>query len=157
MPGLLTFAVENNRLALMARDVQEVVRAVATAPLPGAPEPVVGVINVRGTLVPVLDIRARFGWTTTPLALEQHFILARAGPRLVALWVDRALELLEVATEAITAPDEVVPGARYVGGVVRLADGVLVIHDLARFLSLDEAHELDSVLATAEPAAGATT
>jgi purine-binding chemotaxis protein CheW len=68
---------------------------VAVAPLPRAPPIVEGVINVRGTLVPVLDIRLRFGMSPHPPTLDQHLIIATSGAHVVALRVDRALELVE--------------------------------------------------------------
>jgi purine-binding chemotaxis protein CheW len=64
----------------------------------------------------------------------------------VALRVDRVQELVSVNREAVE-PAAVAPGAEYVAGVARLTDGLLVIHDLEAFLSLDEARVLDSALA----------
>jgi purine-binding chemotaxis protein CheW len=149
VPDLLAFALGEHRLALIASAVVEVARVVATEPLPGAPAIVEGAINVRGTLVPVLDIRARFGLPAAEISLDQHLIIAQAGPRRVALRVDRALELVRVDEDAIEPSEEVVPGARYVGGVAKLSDGVLVFHDLERFLALDEGAALDAALGAA--------
>jgi purine-binding chemotaxis protein CheW len=120
---------------------------VAVAPLPRAPPIVEGVINVRGALVPVLDIRQRFGLAPQPLALDQHLIIAQSGSRVVALRVDRALDLVDVEENAIESAATLTPGAKYVTGIARLPDGVLVIHDLERFLSLDEARGVDDAVA----------
>jgi len=147
MPELLVFALDAHRFALPAEAVIAVVRVVASAPLPGAPEIVEGVINVRGTIVPVLDVRVRFGFPGTEVDPDQHLVVARAGPRVVALRVDRALTLLTIPDDAIEPVECVAPGARLVAGVARLPDGVLVIHDLERFLSLDEGKRLDAALA----------
>lgn len=152
MVSLLSFEVAGQSFALPARLLREVVRAVAITPLPKAPPIIEGVINVRGTVVPVLDIRQRFGLTPIPLAPDQHLLIAQAGPRLVALRVDRALELLAVDEGAIEAAGRVAPGAEYVAGIATLADGLLVIHDLERFLSLEEAVQVDAVVAGAAPA-----
>jgi purine-binding chemotaxis protein CheW len=94
----------------------------------------------------VLDIRGRFGLPSTPLAPEQHLLIAQAGTRLVALRVDRAIELVGVDEDAIESAARVAPGAEYVAGIAKLPDGVLVIHDLERFLSLDEARDLDAAV-----------
>ena len=149
MPDLLVFALGEHRFALAASSVVEVVRVVAAAALPGAPAIVEGVINARGTLVPVLDIRARFGLRPAAIDADQHLILARAGARLVALRVDRALELMSVPAEAIEPTERVAPGVPLVKGCARLADGLLVIHDLDRFLSLDEGTALDAAFSAA--------
>jgi purine-binding chemotaxis protein CheW len=151
MPELLVFALDEHRFGLPAEAVMEVVRVVASAPLPSAPEIVEGVINVRGAMVPVLDVRVRFGFPGTDVEPDQHLIVARAGPRVVALRVDRALALLTIPDDAFEPVERVAPGARLVAGVARLPDGVLVIHDLERFLSLEEGARLDAALA-AEPA-----
>ncbi len=140
---LLSFEVGSHRFALPASLVREVTRAVAIAVLPKAPPIVEGIINFRGTVVPVLDIRQRFGLPPAPLALEQHLIIAHAGQRLVALRVDRAVDLVGVDRDSIESAARAAPGAEYVAGIARLADGLLVIHDLESFLSLEEAGQVD--------------
>ena len=143
---LLTFDVGGRPLALPAAAVREVTWAVAVTPLPKAPPIVEGVINVRGTLVPVLDIRHRLALPAQPVALHQHFIVAHAGQRLVALRVDRALDLVSVPEEAIETAARVAPGVEYVAGIAKLPDGLIVIHDLQRFLSLAEAEQVDTAI-----------
>jgi purine-binding chemotaxis protein CheW len=124
-------------------------RAVSIAPLPRSPAIVEGVINVRGTLVPVLDIRKRFGLPASEVAPSNHLILAEAGGRKVALRVDRAHELVTVDSRDIVPADASIAGEGVVSGMARLPDGVLVIHDLERFLSLDERKATELALAEA--------
>ncbi len=143
----LVFTLETRRFALRARYVREVVRAVAISALPAAPPLMEGVVNYRGRVVPVLDIRARFGLPSAPLHPNQHFIVADAGPRLVVLRVDYAAELLEVSDGTVETWDSAAPGARLTEGFVRLPDGLVVIHDLERFLSLDEGEQVDAAVA----------
>jgi purine-binding chemotaxis protein CheW len=81
-------------------------------------------------------------------------VIAQAGPRLVALRVDRALELVTIDETAIEPAARVAPGADYVAGAAKLPDGLLVIHDLERFLSLQEAEQGDAAVAAAAPAGG---
>jgi purine-binding chemotaxis protein CheW len=108
------------------------------------------VINVRGTLVPVLNIRERFGLPASPLAPSDHLILAQAGARAVAIRVDQATGLVGVPEADIVAAPEAIPGAELVAGIARLPDGVLVIHDLERFLTLDEGVATAAALAEAQ-------
>ncbi|MGH7614355.1 MAG: chemotaxis protein CheW, partial [Gemmatimonadales bacterium] len=126
--------------------VREVVRAVAIAALPKAPPIVEGIINFRGALVPVLDIRQRFRLPPAPLAPEQHLIIAKTDSRLVALRVDRALDLVVVDQDAIESAARVAPGTEYVAGIAKLTDGLLVIHDLESFLSFEEAGQVDAAV-----------
>ncbi len=151
MVTLLGFEVDGRRFALPALLLREAVRAVAIAPLPNAPPILEGVINYRGTIVPVLDVRQRFGLPGCPLAPEQHFLIAHAGPGLVALRVDRAVDLVAVEESDIQSASQAAPGARFVAGLARLPDGLLVIHDLDRFLSLEETQQVGAALDEVAP------
>jgi purine-binding chemotaxis protein CheW len=125
-------------MALLAELVAEVVRAVEIEPLPQAPPVVSGVINVRGSLTPVIDLRRRLGLSSKPLSPDDHFIVAECGPRRVALHVDRALDLLSISDFPVQ-PLGQDASSPYASGAVALEDGVLVIYDLAAFLSAGEA------------------
>lgn len=147
--ALLTFVLGELRVGLPLACIGEVARAVAITPLPQAPAIVEGVVNVRGELAPVLDVRRRFRQPAVPLHPDQHFIFARAGARLVALRVDRVTDVLEIDARTIDSVNHVVPGAEYVRGVAKCPDGLLIIHDLETFLSLDEAAQMDHAIAGA--------
>jgi purine-binding chemotaxis protein CheW len=149
-PELLIFEVGGQRYGLPAADVREVLRAVTLTPLPHAPALVEGVINVRGTLIPVLDLRARFRLPPQPLDHTDHLIVARAAVRLVALRVDRALELARPDPAAVERAEAVVPGVVYVAHLAKLPDGIVLIHDLNTFLSHAEAAELAEALSAAD-------
>lgn len=153
---VLRFTLGDATFGLAADSVREVTRAVAIAPLPKAPPIAEGVVNVRGELVAVLDIRQRFRRPPAPLHPDQHFIVARAGPRLVALRVDRVTDLIAVELAAITPGAAAVPGAGYVRGVATLPDGLIVIGDLEEFLDLDEGRQVDNALERAGDARPAT-
>ena len=146
MPSLLLFTLDTHRFALPLAQVRETVRAVAITPLAGAPGVVEGVIDVRGTVTPVLDLRARFGLPPRPVSPDDHLVLAMAGDRPVALRVDRATDVATVSDEAITAaaPDD--PATRHLAGVARLADGLVLIGDLAAFLSQGERAAMERAL-----------
>jgi purine-binding chemotaxis protein CheW len=140
--SLVVFELDADRFALLGSQVRSALRAVAIAALPGAPSIVEGVVSVHGEIVPVLDVRRRFGFPAKPLRPDQHFLVAQAGARVIALRVDRVASVVSVGSDAID-PTAVVPGLEYLAGIARLPDGLLVIHDLERFLSLDEARQLD--------------
>jgi purine-binding chemotaxis protein CheW len=141
---LVVFEIGGVRYALPAPAVREVVRAVTIVPLPDAPPIVEGLINVRGVLVPVLDVRTRFRIPANAGAVSDHLILAWAGTRLVALRVDRAVEVAAVDARDIENAKAVVPDANYVVGVAKLPDGLVLIHDLCTFLDDAERAALDT-------------
>jgi purine-binding chemotaxis protein CheW len=143
---IVVFEAGGQRYGLPAADVREVLRAAALTPLPVAPAVIEGVLNVRGVIVPVLDLRARFRLPPKDLEPGDHLIVATLGPRVVALRADQALGLLRLPADHVEDARRLVSGAEYVAGVARLEDGLLLIHDLRTFLSASEAATLDEAL-----------
>lgn len=146
MVEILVFELAGQRCGVPAGDVREIVRAVTLLPLPGSPPVIDGVFDLRGTLVPVLDPRRPLGLPGRPMAHTDHLVVARAGARLVALRVDHATDLVRLPPEAVTAATTLTRVARALAGVVRLPDGLLLLHDLAGFLTEAEAEALDEAL-----------
>jgi purine-binding chemotaxis protein CheW len=138
----LVFQLDRWRYAIAAADAREVAPAVTVVPLPKAPRIVQGVIDLRGALVPVLDIRSRFGLPAKPLELADHLLVVSAEERVVALHVDCVIGLMRVPGDAIEDACRAVPASSYVAGVAKLPDGLVLIHDLATFLSKAEADAL---------------
>ncbi|ADO68679.1 chemotaxis protein CheW [Stigmatella aurantiaca] len=149
---VLLFVLEGQRYALPSADVRELARAVSLTPLPHAPDVVEGLLNLRGKLLPVLDLRRRFRLPPRPLSPSDHFIIARAGPRDVGLRVDRAEGLLSLEPGTLDETPRELPGVGYVAGAVKLPDGLVLVHDLRTFLSEAESLALASAL-TAVPGA----
>jgi purine-binding chemotaxis protein CheW len=143
---ILVFELGGQRYGLPTLDVRELVRAVTITRLPNAPAFIEGVVNVRGRILPVLDIRARFHLPAKPLDPADHFIVASAGPRGVILRVDRATHLALVDESSVHSAEALGSSATYVAGVAKLEGGLVLIHDLATFLSAAEAASLDAAL-----------
>ena len=143
---VLLFTLESQRYALPLEDVRELVRAVHITPLPRAPSIVEGLFNLRGELIPVLDLRRRFRRTPRPLQPSDHFIVTQAGPRAMALRVDRAEGMLTLEPGTLDGTPRELPGVGYVAGVIKLPDGLVLVHDLRTFLSEAETLELEDAL-----------
>jgi purine-binding chemotaxis protein CheW len=144
--SFLLFALAGGRFAVPVACVREIVRAVAVSPLPSAPEPVAGVIGVRGEPVPVLDLRRALGRADEALGVDEHFLLVRCGPRTVALRADHAEGVASFAADRLAAAEALVPGARHVAAVAGTAEGVVVVHDVESFLSAAEHRLLTRLL-----------
>lgn len=144
--ALVLFSLDSIRYALRLAAVQGAVRAVALTPLPKAPEIVLGVINLRGAVIPVLNIRRRFALTDRPIDLSDHFLIARTARRTVALWVDSVNGVISHPQEAVLEPGQVVPGMAYVEGVMKLGSGLVFIHNLDSFLALPEEEALQKAM-----------
>ncbi len=140
------FVLDDRRYALHLEVVERVIPAVEITPLPRAPEIVLGLINLKGMIVPVLDIRRRFGLPHREMELSDHFIVARTSRRTVALPVDSAGGVIQVFDKELTEATDILPALEYVEGVVKLKNSLLLIHDLEKFLSLEEETALEGAL-----------
>lgn len=143
---LLLFTLSEQRCAISLSDIERVVPVVFVHPLPQAPAIVVGVINVRGRVIPVLNIRKLFNLPEVGIVLSDQMIIARTSKRTVAILVDSASGVIDYRDEDITAAEELFPGIPYLKGVVKLKDGIAYIYQLDSFLSLDEEAVLDRLL-----------
>jgi purine-binding chemotaxis protein CheW len=145
---VVVFELGGQLFGLPAPDVRELLRAVAVVPLPRAPAVVKGVFNLRGRVVPLLDVRARFGLAPKDLEPADHFVVAQAGGRLVALHVDRATDLVHLAPADLEEARGLVPGAEYVAWVAKVPHNLVLVHDLSTFLSRAEAAALEEALSS---------
>lgn len=143
---LVVFRLDNRRYAIVLRCVERVVSVIDITPLPKAPEIVLGVINASGHILPVVDMRLRLRLPRRGIVISDQLIIARMAERTVALLVDSVDGPLEAPDGQIITTGQVLPGLPALAGVVKLSDDLIVIHDLDRFLSLDEAQTLDAAL-----------
>jgi purine-binding chemotaxis protein CheW len=144
LPVLLV-ALDDDRLALPLASVVEVLPAIALAPLPIAPDVVRGIANVRGRVLPVLDLRTRLGGCRRPPRPDDHVVVCRVGDRTVGVWLDHAIGLA-VFSGAQLVPISEVGRAEHVEGVALLPDGTVLVCDVRSFLSADEAIGLGRAL-----------
>lgn len=147
--ALAVFVIEGQRYALPVTVVERVLPMVAVSPLPQAPAVVLGVISVHGQVVPVVDFRRRVGLAPRDYGVGSHLLVARTRRRALAIAVDEALGVRDVPPEAVTGADALLPGIGHVTGIVALPEGLLYVHDLETFLSLDEERGLSDALAGA--------
>jgi purine-binding chemotaxis protein CheW len=143
---LVTFSLDDRKFALYVSTVQMIIRVVEVTALPKAPEIVVGIINLQGTLIPVFDIRMRFRLPSREVRLADQMIVATTAKRTVALIVDSVDDVIEIPDERIIAAEQILPELEYVEGVVKTEGGMVLIHDLEKFLSLPEQKTLDEAL-----------
>jgi purine-binding chemotaxis protein CheW len=140
------FSLDRGRYALRLSVVDRVTRIVAITALPKAPGIVLGVVNAAGTIIPVLDIRKRFGLPRRELDLSDQLIFARTSGRVVGMVADAVTGVTRVSDHEVVRADKIFTGLDYVDGVLKLDDGLTLIHDLDQFLSLSEKSTLDEAL-----------
>lgn len=143
---VLAFSLAAERYAISVFHVREIVRAVAVPRLPGAPDVVEGVVNLRGRLIPVLGMRRRFGFPARPTELSDFLVIADAGTRDVALHVDQVTGVREIGDDQVVPATNLVQRSAFIGGLAALADGTLLIHDPSAFLQESESAALEAAL-----------
>jgi purine-binding chemotaxis protein CheW len=143
---LVHFNLDDQKYALFLSAVIRIIRVVEITGLPKAPEIVLGVINMHGLIIPVFDIRKRFRLPQREMQLDDQLIIASTSKRTVALLVDSVSDVIDIPEEKIIAGEKILPGLEYVEGVVKTEDGMILIHDLEQFLSLQEEKALHEAL-----------
>ena len=143
---LIAFVLDDQRYALYLQAVERVIRAVAITSLPEVPENILGLINIHGRIVPVYNARKRFALPEKNSTVNDRIILAHTKSRSVALVADKVLGVIEPAEGQQTQFDEITPGMELFAGVIKLDDGMLLIHDLDRFLSPVEEKSLSQAI-----------
>jgi purine-binding chemotaxis protein CheW len=142
----VVFLLDEGRYALPLAAVDRIVRAVRITPVPGAPGIVLGAIDVHGRVLPVFNIRRKFGLPERAVDPADHFLIALTARRTVVLVIDAAQGVSEHAATAVTPAASLAPGLEHIRGVIQLDDGLVLIHDLEHFLSTDEARVLDEAM-----------
>ncbi len=148
--SILLARLAGTQVGFSALAVREIVRAVAIAPLPGAPAIIEGAINVRGRIVPVVDVRQRLGLPALTNGPEQFLILLEAADRLVAIRVEDVEDVADVPAGGLESPSAVSPVIARLSGVAAMETGALVIYDAGSFLTQAEREALDAAEAAAE-------
>lgn len=146
MAQWVVFSLDNGRYALPLSATVRIVRAAEITPLPAAPPNVLGALNVAGEVLPVFNMRRRFGLPERPLAPADHLLIARTEDRTVMLTIDSALGVIEHPDAAVVEAERITSDLAHIRGVLPLEDGLVLIHDLGQFLSPDEILQLDDAL-----------
>lgn len=125
----MVFQVDGRSYALPLEQVVEVLRMVAVTPVPEAPPYMAGVVNLRGSLIPMIDLRPRLGLSPAEIDPSQVFLVAAARGRTVGLLADRVEDVVEVSRGTTEPADEASGAVGLVTGFTRSADGALPILD----------------------------
>jgi len=143
----VTFRLDNEKYGIKVMQVQEVLRMTEIAPVPGAPDYVLGIINLRGNVVTVIDTRLRFGLPEREPDDDTRIVIIEADNNVVGILVDSVAEVADLrASEIETAPnvgnDE---SAKYIQGVCSRGDELLILVDVNKLLSDEEWQEVASL------------
>jgi purine-binding chemotaxis protein CheW len=125
--------------------VHEIIRLQSVTKVPRAPSFVEGVINLRGKVIPVVDLRRRFGLPTADHTRASRIVVVELGDQVVGIVVDGVSEVLRVNTATVEPPSPVVAGidSEYLHGIAKLDDRLVILLDLDRILARDQQRALE--------------
>jgi purine-binding chemotaxis protein CheW len=146
MKEFVIFSLGGQRYGVPLSQVDRIVRIVEITPLPKAPEIVRGIINVQGQLIPVINVRRRFRLAERKDSLTDQLIIMRTVRRTVAMAVDAVTGILDFAENETVSVGEILPNLEYIDGVAKHDNGLVLIHDVNKFLSLEEDNELEQAM-----------
>jgi purine-binding chemotaxis protein CheW len=144
---LVTFSIGEEEFGVDILKVQEIIRTMEITKVPKAPAFVEGVINLRGKVIPIIDLRRRFGLATRDHDKNTRIIVIEINNMIVGFVVDSVSEVLRIPASTVEPPPPVVAGleSEYISGVGKLEDRLLILLDLDRLLSSEEKDMLASV------------
>lgn len=136
----VTFRLDNEKYGIRVMQVQEVLRMTEIAPVPGAPDYVLGIINLRGNVVTVIDSRKRFGLSDTEADDSTRIVIIEAEKHVVGILVDSVAEVVDLRTSEIDAAPNVGndDSSKYIQGVSSRDKELLILVDVNKLLSDDE-------------------
>ncbi|MDJ0882408.1 MAG: chemotaxis protein CheW [Gammaproteobacteria bacterium] len=140
----VTFTLEEEIYGINVMQVQEVLREIEVAPVPGAPDYVLGIINLRGNVVSVIDARTRFGLPSKESDDMTRIIVIEAQNQIIGILVDSVAEVVDIETDEIDIAPNVgnAETAKYIDGVVSRGENLLILVDLNKLLSEEEWGEI---------------
>jgi len=140
----VTFTLENETYGINVMQVQEVLRYTEIAPVPGAPLYVLGIINLRGNVVTVIDTRSRFGLELTEITDNTRIVIIEADKQVIGILVDKVAEVVYLKSSEIDEAPNVGndESAQFIQGVSNREGELLILVDLNKLLSDDEWDEL---------------
>lgn len=144
---LVTFSIGEEEFGVNILKVKEINRAMEITKVPRAPDFVEGVINLRGTVIPIIDLRKRFGLMAKPADKDTRIIVIEINGIIVGFVVDAVSEVLRIPAGTVEPPPPVVAGVEsdYINGVGKLRERLLIMLDLDRLLTTEDMDMLSAM------------
>ncbi len=141
---LVSFKLGEESFGIEITKIREIILITEITRVPQTPSYVKGLINLRSTVIPVIDLRTRFSLPETQLTPDSRIMVLHVGDRTIGIVVDSVNEVLRVTREQLSpAPPTVVSaGNEYMTGLVRLGEDLLILLDVDRLLGDEETRAL---------------
>jgi len=148
MLQIVSFKIGTEEFGVDILRVQEINRLVQITQVPNAPDFVEGVMNLRGRVVPVINLRKRFGFAQKEYDKNTRIIVVELDGKIVGFIVDSVSEVLRISKSVVEPPPDLIAGvgSEYITGIAKLDDRLLILLDLERVLTIEEKETLKEVL-----------
>jgi purine-binding chemotaxis protein CheW len=143
---IVIFTLDELFYALPMQSVVKVIESEEIHPLSQTPDLISGIINYKGRVIPVGDIRKRFGLPEHEIGPDDRIIIADTGKREVAIVVDSVTGITDLKQGQLEVSGTGPPLSEHITGVAKVKDDLVLIYDLDRFLSSDQEKQLDIAL-----------
>jgi purine-binding chemotaxis protein CheW len=145
------FRMAGSDFGIGIRQVREINRVVGITRVPKAPDFLEGIMNLRGRILPVVDLKKRFRLPPVETTTHTRIMIAEVGDQLVGLWVDKVTEVLKVPASAVSPPPPMILtiAGEYLAGILEVKDRRVLLLNLPRILKLEEIRALAELEAAA--------
>ncbi len=146
---LVGFVISDEIFGVDILMVQEIIRGAIITAIPNSPEFVEGVINLRGNIIPVIDLRKRLNLYLEDQHSDKNWVLLLdVGNRITGFVVDRVTQVLKIEPDQIEPPPDIVVAgleSQYINGVCEIDDYLLILLDFDRILLMEEIKKLKNI------------
>jgi purine-binding chemotaxis protein CheW len=144
LKGLVTFKIGEEEFGVDLLTVQTIIRMTEPTRVPKSPDFVEGVINLRGSIIPVIDFRKKFNLPKKEVEKDTRIIVTEIDQKVIGFIVDSVSEVLRIPTSSIEPPPPIIAGidSEYISGVGKLEDRLLILVNLNKLLSETEKKEV---------------
>ncbi len=145
---IVSFKIGSEEFGVNILQVQEINRPIQITHVPNAPNFIEGVINLRGKIVPVVNLRKKFGLGEKEIDKNTRVIVVELNNKIVGFIVDSVSEVLRISKKVVEPPPELISSgidSEYIIGIAKLEERILILLDLEKVLSLEEKKSLKEV------------
>ncbi len=144
---VVSFRLGNEEYGVDISQVQEIIRMVEITHVPRAPRFMEGVINLRGQLIPIIDLRTRFSMARAEHTKSTRIVVTEIGAKKVGIIVDGVSEVVNIPVEQVEAAPDMIAGVgtEYIQGVGKVGDRLIILLDLTMVITGEEKVQLDSM------------
>lgn len=140
------FKLDGKTYALHLDNVDTILRAVEITPLPKAPDIVLGIINMHGEIIPIVDVRKRFSLRPKKISLTDQIIVVKTSRRKIGIFADSTEGYREIPSEQVINNKKIWKEIEYLDGVIKISDDLVLINNLEKFLLIEEEEQLNKAM-----------